>query len=207
MQCQVICGILGLAVLTARAQPPASQPTTAPATRPVEPKVQALIAQLGDDDPHRRDAATVALRRLGKEALPGLEAATLAEDPQIRISAEALVAEQKEKDHPRQVADNDTTTPNGIVIRPDILGLRRNMQGRMEFKVQIVGNGQMTRDMSINDNGHKVHVHEDANGVTVEVTDNGQTQNYTAKNLAELKEKQPEGYKIYKQYVIDAGQP
>ena len=187
MQFKIILAVLVLGGLTVWAEPPASRPTTAPATRPVDPKVKALIAQLGDDDPRLRDAATAALRKLGKEALPGLEVATRDEDPQIRISAEALVAEQREKENPRKVAVGDL---------PFL-----NLHGtQIVFNIQAVGNGQMTRDISINDNGHKVHIHEDPNGVKVEVTDNGETKTYTAKNSAELKEKQPEGYKVYEKY-------
>ena len=174
--------------------------TTKPATQPVDPKITALIVQLGDDDPHVRDAATDALRKLGKDAMPGLQMAMKDPNAQIRTSAECLVAEEKEREHPTPpVAAADPF--DGIILNGGAVQLN-NLQGRVQIRMNIVANaGQRVRDMTVNENGHKVHIHEDNEAVKVEVTDNGETKTYEAKTPAELKEKQPEGYKIYEKYM------
>src|SRR5437667_7830477 len=80
----------GLAMLAiapvAFAQPP---DTSAPA----EKHTESLIQQLGDDNPHLRDAAIRELRKAGRGALPALKSALNCSDPQIRDSAEMLLAE------------------------------------------------------------------------------------------------------------------
>ena len=190
-----------------RAQAQSTKPA-APATQPADPKVAALINQLGDEDPHVRDAALAQLRSLGAAALPALQGATHHEDPQVRTSAECLVAEITGKDKPQASSAQtmNSAGPGVIRLRGGGLVLNNvrvgagNVPGQMQMQLHVVANRQATRDISVNDNGHKVHIHEDNDGVNVEVTDNGQTKEYKAKNAAELKEKQPEGYKVYEQY-------
>jgi ribosomal 50S subunit-recycling heat shock protein len=183
--------------------------TAAPTTQPIDPTIKTLIEQLGDDSPRVRAAAAASLRKLGKDALPGLKGATQNEDPQIRTSAESLVAEMTE---PRRVQPTTAQAqanagPGLIVLNGGGLILNNvrfgqgNFQGQMQMQVHVVANGQATRDISVNENGRKVHIHEDNDGVKVEVTSNGETKEYAAKNSAELKEKQPEGFKEYERYM------
>ena len=58
-------------------------------------RVEALVAQLGDDAWARREAATAQLRQLGRAAEPALKAALTNEDPEIADRAKRLVDELK----------------------------------------------------------------------------------------------------------------
>jgi hypothetical protein len=183
---------------------------TKPATQPVDPKIKSLIRQLDNDDSHKRDAAADALRKLGKDAIPGLQAALKDDSPQVRLTAEALIAEQHEKEHPTpRQAKADPQLPEGIILNGGGLvlnGVRiNNMGGQVQIRMNAVANGRHVRDMTIDENGHRTHIHEDNDGVKVEVTDNGETKTYVAKSAAELKEKEPEGYKVYEKYMSGGG--
>src|SRR5689334_13940226 len=68
-----------------------------PATQPADPTYGSMIARLGDDNPHVRDAAVRDLRKAGREALGALHDAAKSSNPQVRDSAEMLVAEAEGK--------------------------------------------------------------------------------------------------------------
>src|SRR5947207_3446559 len=58
---------------------------------PVQQRIDALIAQLGDDEYARREAAGKQLEELGDAAMPALRLATDNNDPEIRIRAQQLI--------------------------------------------------------------------------------------------------------------------
>lgn len=205
MRTTVIFAVMVLSIGICRVEADVTK-SAPPATQPIDPKIKTLIEQLGDDNPRVRDAAAASLRKLGKDALPALKGATRDEDPQIRTSAESLVAELTEprKVQPTTAQAQANAGPGVIMLNGGGLILNNvrfgpGMQGQMQ--VHVVANGQATRDVSVNENGRKVHIHEDNDGVKVEVTDNGETKEYAAKNSAELKEKQPDGFKEYERYM------
>jgi hypothetical protein len=192
-----------------------------PATQPIDPTHASMIAHLGDDNPHIRDAAVRDLRKAGPEALPALRDAVKSANPQVRDSAEMLVAEAEGKRTPRLAAARQQTAlspadalelqalamPQGrIIVRGGNLVLNNvrlnNMPGQMQL--QVVRNGQFTRDLTINENGRKIQIHEDNNGIKLQVGEGAETREYTAKNADELKEKEPEAFKLYEKYAQNA---
>jgi hypothetical protein len=206
--------MLGVSVLVstmayaALAQPPATQPAYEP-----------LIAQLGDDNPHLRDAAVRELRKAGREALPLLRDAANSSNLQVRESAEMLVAEAEGKRIPttgHQASARQALSPadalelqalampqGRIIVRGGNLVLNNvrlnNMPGQMQL--QVIRNGQFTRDMTINENGRKIQIHEDNNGIKMQVGEGAEAKEYAARNADELKEKEPEAFKLYEKYA------
>ncbi|MGA2502253.1 MAG: hypothetical protein ABSH20_31310, partial [Tepidisphaeraceae bacterium] len=75
---------------------------------------------------------------------------------------------------------------------------------RMSKTVTVINN---RKEIEVTENQQKVHIVEDADGIKMSVTDtvDGKetTKKYEAKNAAELKEKQPEAFKIYEQATKD----
>lgn len=195
------------------ADPPAREaaPATQPATQPAAGKYQSLIQQLGDDDPHVRSAATRALRQAGRDAAPALRGAATSPDPQIRDSAQMLLADL---DGLRQaplapadaLADLQPLPQGRIVLRGGGLVINNlrlnNIQGQVQLQVQAMPNGQFTRDVNVSENdARKIHIHEDNGGIKIELSENGKTTEYAAKTAEELKEKHPDGFKLYEKYV------
>src|SRR5580693_6249063 len=91
-----VCGVLlvcGVRLAAADTQPGAGvsgpdaatdAPPAAPTTSPVNAHDLALaVAQLGDDDPRVRDAATRTLGTMGRSALPALREAAKGDDPEV----------------------------------------------------------------------------------------------------------------------------
>ena len=71
-------------------------------------RIERLIAQLGSDDWHQREAAAAAIRPLGLYAIAPLERALKSPDPEVRFRARALLDElrwQPPKDLPPHLAD------------------------------------------------------------------------------------------------------
>jgi hypothetical protein len=214
MKPMMMLGAVALVSTMAYAAPAQPPPGTQPTYEP-------LIAHLGDDNPHLRDAAVRDLRKAGREALPALRDAAKSSNPQVRDSAEMLVAEAEGKRTPRLAAARQQTAlspadalelqalamPQGrIVVRGGNLVLNNvrlnNMPGQMQL--QVVRNGQFTRDLTINENGRKIQIHEDNNGIKLQVGEGAEAKEYTAKNADELKEKEPEAFKLYEKYVQNA---
>jgi hypothetical protein len=82
---------------------PASRPAAPAASQPVADarRVRELVAQLGDQDFHRRDAAAESLARLGSAALPALDAAREEPDPEVAARAAAIAARIRRDAEPR----------------------------------------------------------------------------------------------------------
>jgi hypothetical protein len=190
---------------TTRPAVPATQPAP-PATQPIDPKLKALIVQLGDENPRIREDAVAALRKFGKDALPALRGATDDQDPQIRTSAQALISQITDKDKPLAQADPNRSAiilRNGAII---LHNARIQAGGNAQLQVRMqVSNGKSVREVTANENGRKVHIHEDNDGLKMQVTENGETKEYEAKNADDLKQKDPEAFKTYSTYTDNAG--
>lgn len=95
--------------------------------------------------------------------------------------------------------------PPRIIIGAPVmprLQIRQAALNGQRIQVRIV-NG--VKDVTVEDNGRKIHINEDPNnGIKIEVTEkkDGQetTKKYEAKDLAELKKKHPEAYKLYEKH-------
>ncbi len=191
-------------------RPTTSAPTTTPTTRPAV-DLQSLIHQLGDDDSKMRAAAAREIKNVGEPAIAALRAASKDEDPQIRTAALGLITEIQEKTRPALSANDNGeivlrqgNIGNGIIrIAP---GGRLHINGGAQVSVSITNNnGVVVRDVSTNGNGRTVKLHEDANGISMEIAENGEAKTYKAKNAGELKEKEPEAYKLYEKYTLLGG--
>ncbi|HOX04846.1 MAG TPA: hypothetical protein PK280_00480 [Planctomycetota bacterium] len=88
----LLCGALGLAA-PLRAGEPDPSPSPAPqpeAADPEEARARILVAQLGDNEWEKREAASKALAAMGASALPVVEAALKSPDAEIATRAAAL---------------------------------------------------------------------------------------------------------------------
>lgn len=79
---------------------PASLHAAAPPPQPLASQIADWIAQLGHDDPDKRQAAFDRLRAAGPHAEDALESATSHRDAQIKRSARALVADMRRGIYP-----------------------------------------------------------------------------------------------------------
>jgi hypothetical protein len=187
--------ILGICALSTSAQTTRPHPAT---TQAVDPKVEKLIRDLADDNPKIREAAATTLKKLGKDAIPALQAAALDPDPQIRVSAADLIAALKNPPNPVQPPVARNSNPSGLGV------IELHGQIEVQFRMEANGNARNVRNMMISENGNKISIHEDNNSIDMEVTPaNGEPKRYTARNATELKGKQPDAYKIYQRYVHD----
>jgi len=115
-----------LLAFTARAQ-------DAPPDDALRKKVDALILQLGDGQWQKRNAATDELRRIGKPALPQLEAALKHADEEIRHRAGICVAAIKGQ-------NNEAAKPVGTALKDALAPLL----GKKGGTVILHGNGGVT---------------------------------------------------------------
>jgi RNA polymerase sigma factor (sigma-70 family) len=121
------CGVAFLSggtVAQAQAAPPSAQAVAAPDNKDIE----RLIKQLGSDRFKEREAATQALKKVGKPALKALhKAATENADAEVRIRAEALILAIRES-----------------LIRPIDLGPHVNQKLKERFHNYREGNDLAT---------------------------------------------------------------
>jgi hypothetical protein len=192
----------GVEVAVPATQP--ASPTTRPTTQPTDPKVAALVQQLGSDDFRARQSASEALGKMGKDAAPAIKEALASDNPEIRTRAQRLLKQLEDKDKPQEAnaanPNNQPFGPNGGVF---IVPRGAHVQMRVGVMVQGM-HGVSESTISINGNTYKCH--QDDKGLKLTVTENGQTKEYTAKSPAELKEKQPEAYKVYEKYFNNINQ-
>ena len=167
-----------------------------PTTRPAEGQARELAAKLGDDDVHVRIKAEEELRSMGKTALPALREAARSDDPEVQTRAQSLIAQIEKPAVP-------TTRPadRGIFLGPNMMP---NVMVR--GNVQILGGRGAATNIVVNENGHVTKITENADGITMSVTEpdadgKDQTKEYKAKNLEELKKEQPEAAAIYERLV------
>jgi hypothetical protein len=114
--------------------------------------------------------------------------------------------------------NNNPFPPNGGMLMPGGFGGGRiiinggmlQIGGGAAVKSLSVSNNNGVREIKATDGDKTVKIEDDpANGIKIECTDkvNGKdvTKKYEAKNVDELKKKQPEGYKLYKEYGEQQG--
>ena len=75
-------------------------------------------------------------------------------------------------------------------------GMQIKVQTRNENGVQTT-----TREITSNNNGEKVHILQENDSIKMEITKGEKTDKYEAKNEADLKEKNAEAFKVYKQFI------
>jgi hypothetical protein len=77
----------------------------------------------------------------------------------------------------------------------------------VRIQANLQGNGNRTTD--VNENGKKIHIEEDQNGIEVKVTENvngkDKTDTFKGKDADELKKKSPEAHKLYEKYMNGPG--
>jgi hypothetical protein len=193
MKCLVSLGLsllLALPVI-ARADEPAKtdKPDQAKTDQPVPDDVKKLIEQLGDNAYAKREAAAAELKEIGKPALAALkQAISRNEDPEVVARAQALVKR--------------------IEIRP-IPGIDPNFNGgvhttRMQMSVM---NGKRVIDVS--ENGRDIKIEEGNDGIAMSVTGlvEGQrvTEEFTAKDPAQLKADNPPAGELYERWMNSVG--
>jgi hypothetical protein len=160
----------------------ADAPATAPATQPVDPKLRALIDQLGDADPAAREAATKAIHDLGRAALPALTDAAATDDPEVRSRVRRLIRQAERRLPPAAPPRTPMFASHSVSVS--------------------VGNGRRTVD--VNDNGYRIKIRQDAAGIALDVTglEDGKevTESYAAKDADQLKRENPEAFALYDKY-------
>ena len=158
----------------------------ADAQQAVPDDVKKLILQLGDDQYAKREAASVELKAIGKPALPALkQAIERNEDPEIVSRAQALV----KRIEIRPVPGIDPNAANGQV---------------QATSVQMsVTNGK--RQVVVNQSGREIKIADGAEGIAMEVTGyvDGErvTEEFKAKDLAQLKEDNPPAAALYEKWA------
>ncbi len=204
---QTIAKIVAPAVVAAAcfsiyAEPaPATRPAT-PATQPVSDEVRQLIGQLGNDDFHVREEAENKLAKMGRSAAPGLKEALKSEDPEIKSKAEAVLARIDAQEQP--VAGGDQV----FIRRGRLGGIRPMPMPLVRNQISVtVGNGVKTVDSD--ENGRKVHITENADGIAMTVTEQKDgkevVSSYKAKNADELKTNSPDVFPLYQRLAGGGG--
>lgn len=173
------CVLLMTGAASARAAQETT-PDTAPDTAPLDGVIDRLILQLADPDVATRESASQRLRDMGKAALPALKQAASDPDPEIRSRAAALVRRLEHR-----------PLPGGPLDR----GQPHDIQ-HIRFDGNTITVEQGDRRFEI--------VKEDGGGIRIIVTAtvDGQrvTETYTASDAAELRELEPEAYRVYERW-------
>ncbi len=133
-------------------------------------------------------------------------------DNALQIAAkEKLKRIAETPDHPKakQAAEVLDPAPKNSANRPNFRPFPNILPGNMQIQIQQqmrAGNGKTTRvrivngkkDVTVEENGTKIQVTEDANGIKVERTDaKGKKEKKQYKDLDELKKKDPEARKVF----------
>jgi hypothetical protein len=152
--------------------------------------VKKLIDQLGDTQYSKRQEATTELKAIGKPALPALKQAIAQnQDPEIVSRAQMLV----KRIEIRPVPGIDPNAANGQV---------------QSTRVQMsVSNG--ARKVEVNESGREIKIADGPDGIVMNVTGfvEGQpaSEEYTAKDFAQLKEENPDAAALFERWVGGAG--
>jgi hypothetical protein len=186
-----MAAVVGMIAAAAAGDPVGGAPATKPADR-----IAQLVGQLGAEDFQTREQASEELRKLGRSALPALKEAAKSEDPEVQQRAQAIIA-RIEKGEPTDLANRDWRAlpgPWGLV------GGHRNV------RVTVV-DGVKTIDAQ--ENGRKIRITEDANGIDMTITENRDgkevSEQFQAKDAEELKKNHPNAHEVYQRYAGGAG--
>jgi hypothetical protein len=158
----------------------------ADAEQAVPDDVKNLIRQLGDERYAKREEASAELKAIGKPALPALkQAIERNEDPEIVSRAQALV----KRIEVRPVPGIDPNAANGQVQSTSVQMSETNG----------------TRKLVVNQSGREIKIADGADGIAMEVTGyvEGQrvTEEFKAKDLAQLKEDNPPAAALYEKWA------
>ncbi len=202
---------LTLALLAAVALSQEAEKELAP-----KPDVKALIQKLGSADFAERKNAEEEILKLGEQALPALkEAATGNSDAHVRYAAERLLhrlalakgpkqeLELKERPERDPIAESERQM-NELLKQLEEQGMmdweaferwREHMRGQFGQRSPRIGGGVIS---GISDNGRERIEYEQAQdgSLKIKITREGKTEEYAAKNIDDLKESQPEVYKL-----------
>jgi len=211
----------------------AGAPTTQPAATPAE--IDALIAQLDDDQFARRQEASKRLEAVGKAAIPALAKSACSPKPEVSVrSMELLRLHLDAENEACRQAARDALTTIAAGEGPAAADARKLLDARkpqpahgmgrliiggnvvigpgaaVAARKMSVKNVNGVKDIEVEENGRKIKIHDDpANGITVEIPeakDGKETvKKYEAKTAAELEKKAPEAYKLYKEYSGQGG--
>jgi hypothetical protein len=166
--------------------------------------VNVLRRQLQSADNETKQAAKDALERLSKSqspaAAPAKEALAPPPAPPVNQNPLALIRGFGGPGFGNlQIqGGNIQIVPNGIPAG-----------GLQVFRIQanLGGNGNRTTD--VNENGKKIHIQDDQNGIEIKVSENvngkDKTETFKAKDADELKKKSPEAHKLYEKYMNGPG--
>ncbi len=169
--------------------------------------VNVLRRQLQSADNEAKQAAKDALERLSKSqspaAAPAKEALAPPPAPPVNQNPRALI--RGFGGQPLGGIGNIQIQGGNLQIVPN--GIPAG--GLQVFRIQanLGGNGNRTTD--VNENGKKIHIQDDQNGIEIKVTENvngkDKTDTFKAKDADELKKKSPEAHKLYEKYMNGPG--
>jgi hypothetical protein len=202
---------LTLALLAAVALSQEAEKELAP-----KPDVKALIQKLGSADFAERKKAEEDILSLGEKALPALQAAAKGhEDAHVRYEAERLMhrlALMSEPQAEKELAEKPARDPfaeterqmNELLKQLEERGMmdweaferwRENMRRQFGQKSRGLVGGVKS---GISDNGReRIEYEQSQDGsLKIKITREGVTEEFAAKSLDELKETQPEVYKL-----------
>ena len=189
MRTRSLAGCLAtvVAITGVRAQDDSS---SKPSADPV--RIEALVRDLGHEEPARRDRAMKELEAVGRPAAPALQKALESDDPEVQWRAEKLLRTIRDTgpSAPDRSGDPDETPGGGVLIRP------RSGGGSQSFQFRFQG--------SLGEGGTVIQQSPDGVKVTVTRVEDGKrvTKVYEAKSSEEFREKYPE---IAGQYGIGGG--
>lgn len=210
----MLASVLGLSVLAGNvlaADVPVAGSTPA-TTQPTAADIPTLINQLGADSPRMRDQASIALRKLGKDALPALTRAKESDDPEVSTRAEAISNLINEDLNPKPQPRVD---PFGGMAGPGVIrlngvgggGVIVGGGGGAVMSVRVVANGNdASKSIAIKENGKAINIEENRDGIKMTVTEpdkegKDQTREYKAKDADTLKKESPEAFELYEKYT------
>jgi hypothetical protein len=193
-------GLLGVwCCQSVRATEPAEAPAaTQPAATSDDQVTQALVAELGSENPKSRTQAAAILRKMGTDALPALRAGVKDADAQVRASSQGLIDRIQ---HPEKY-EAKPASPGYALDRGDRIRILRAAPLRLQAGVNIVRIEHVgRRDIDAMEPGQSVHIHEDANGIRMTIVRGGKAEPFQAASADELKRTAPEAFKLYEQYA------
>lgn len=181
----------------------AAQPVDAPATQPAatsdDQVVKGLVAELGSENPKTRTQAAAILRKMGKDALPALQAGVKDADAQVRASSQGLIDRIQ---HPEKFEQAAPANQGYAFDRGDRVRIMRAAPLRLQAGVNIMRIEHVgLRDVSVTEPGRSVQIHEDRTGIRMTMITAGKPEIFQAANADELKRTAPEAFKVYEQYV------
>jgi hypothetical protein len=183
--------IVTAALLLATARP--ARAAAPAATQPASDEIKKLIDQLGDSEYPKREEAAKRLKAIGKPAVPALkEAVTANEDAEVVSRAQALL----KRIEIRPLPQGDPVALNGGVVNATRMRMSVNNDGARVLNVSEGG-----REIQITDGG--------PDGIVMSVTGlvDGQraTEEYTAKDLEQLKADNPPAAALYQRWAGAGG--